>query len=384
MTRVLLAVLAVLVAQGGLQAQSAEGLDLRARVSMNPNSRIPDHISEILGPAPTTAVYEGTLNPRTLYRFEADPDAGFYWPYYLFIPDVVTPGGAVLIEPNNDALWGAPFETHDYWAAIRNEQLLIDYGRPLGTPVLTPVFPRPLVNGPDGNLYIHAMTRAAMLHEDPRYARPDRQLLAMLDDAQAKLAASGFEVSEDALFWGFSAAGDFVTRMTVLHPERVRGVAAGGVGGLPILPVTEFDGEMLRFPVGVGDMENITGRALQAGALRDTPVLLYQGGADENDSVREPPFTCDGFGSDSYSCEQAHWVNETLGASTLDRVPFVRDLYAGFEMRDFNALVLPGVEHTTPPDMEARIRDFFACVLAGESACAANGSLSDDQTLGEE
>ena len=380
MIRLVMAVLAVLVAQGGVQAQSAEAVDPRARVSMNPNSRIPDHISEIVGPAPTAEVYSGELASRSLYRFEANPEAGFHWPYYLFVPDVVAPGAAVLIEPNNDGLFGAPFETHDYWAAIRNEQLFIDYGRHLGTPVLTPVFPRPLVDGPESNLYIHAMTRAAMLHEDPQYARPDRQLLAMLDDAQAKLAASGFDVSEDALFWGFSAAGDFVTRMTVLHPERVRGVAAGGLGGLPILPVSERDGEALSFPVGVADLEMITGRALNAEALRETPVLLYQGGADENDSVREPPFTCDAFRSDSYSCDQAHWVNATLGASTLDRVPLVRDLYAGFGMRDFNSLVLPGVEHSTPPDMEARIRDFFACVLAGDTACAAGVSLSDDMT----
>ncbi len=372
-------VLTVLIAQGGAQAQSDETVDPRARVSMNPNSRIPDHISELVGPAPTPEVYDGQLAPRTIYRFEANPEAGFHWPYYLFIPEVVAPGGAVLIEPNNDGLFGAPFETHDYWAATRNEQLYFDYGRHLGTPMLTPVFPRPLVDGPEGNLYIHAMTRSAMLHDDPRYARPDLQLLAMLDDAQAKLAASGFEVSEDALFWGFSAAGDFVTRMAMLHPERVRAVAAGGLGGLPILPVSDSDGEALSFPVGVADLELITGRELNAEALRDTPVLLYQGGADENDSVREPPFTCDAFRSDSYSCDQAQWVNATLGASTLDRVPVVQDLYSDFGMRDFNSLVLPGVEHTTPPEMEARIREFFACVLARETACAARVSLSDDR-----
>lgn len=373
-----MAVLTVLVAQGGAQAQSSEAVDPRARVSMDPSSRIPDHISEIVGPAPAAETYGGALVSRTMYRIEANPEAGFHWPYYLFIPEVVAPGGAVLVEPNNDGLSGAPFDTHDYWAAIRNEQLFIDYGRHLGTPMLTPVFPRPLVDGPEGNLYIHAMTRAAMLHEDPRYARPDLQLLAMLDDAQDKLAASGFEVSEDALFWGFSAAADFVTRMAVLHPERVRAVAAGGLGGLPILPVSEFEGEALSFPVGIADLDMITGRALNAEALRDTPVLLYQGGADENDSVREPPFTCEGYGSDSYSCDQAQWVNATLGASTLERVPVVQDLYADFGMRDFNSLVLPGVEHTTPPEMEARIRQFFACVLASETACATGISLSDD------
>ncbi len=68
---------------------------------------------------------------------------------------------------------------------------------------------------------------------------------------------------------------------------------------------------------------------------------------------------------------KSRWVNDTLGASTVERVPLVADIYAEFGMADFNSLILPGIEHTTPDPMLAAMRGFYACVLAGETGCAA-------------
>lgn len=351
-------------------------IDPRTIVSrFDRRSKTPDHVSEPVGPMAEVHAYAGSLEPRKMYLIEASPEKGFQWPYFLFLPDTIPSGSSVLVQPNNDGMIGAPFETHLYWAGIENEQLFLDFGRLLGTPVLMPVFPRPLIEGPDRNLYIHALTRAAMTADDPRYARPDLQLIAMLDDALDKISRENHDLREGALFWGFSASGDFVTRMATLHPGRVRAVAAGGVGGLPILPVEGLENAQLTFPVGVGDLEEI-GARFQPALLKQTPYLLFQGSIDENDSVKEPPFTCEGFGSDSYSCDQSLLVNSVFGSSPPGRVQRVASVFEAFGMRDFNYLILPGIEHTTPDTMEAVIREFYACVLADRTGCAKAAKYS--------
>lgn len=152
------------------------------------------------------------------------------------------------------------------------------------------------------------------------------------------------------------------------HPERVRAVAAGG---LPILPVGWYDGRLLTFPVGIGDLERIAERPLQRDALRRTPMLLFQGGADGNDSVPEGRQLQDreAFGSDSYSYDQAAWINETLGRGTVERVGPVRLIYEAFGMDDFAYCAIPNTGHETDP-IEDDVWVFFACVLQARVGCA--------------
>jgi pimeloyl-ACP methyl ester carboxylesterase len=358
-------------------AQADNEIDPQARVAQSLQSRIPDHVSQPAGPPPDIFTYEGVLVPGRQYLIEADPDAGFHWPYFLTVPPLVRVNAPILIEPNNDGRWGPPFATHEYWAGIVNEQLYLRFGRELETAALTPVFPRPLVGDGDGNLYIHALTRAVMVIEEERFARPDLQLLAMLDDARSKLSLEGYSPSEDAILWGFSAASDFVTRMAVLHPNRVRAVAAGGLGGFPILPVESLGSSTLTYPVGVGDFRAITGHELDAAKLRSTPLLLFQGGADFNDSVPEPPLDCNNYWSDSYDCIQASFINSRFGAAPIERVEGVRSVYAEFGMEDFNYVILPDIDHWTPRAWNPVMLEFFQCVIDQNRACAAKIEAPD-------
>lgn len=338
---------------------------------------VPHHISQPVGPPPQTFALKQKPVAGRIYRIEARPDKGFNFPYFLAIPKNIAEGTPLLVEPNNDGQIGAPFETHLYWASIINEQSREDFGNALGAVTLTPAFPRPAIRGENGNLYIHALSRAALISDQEKLRRPDLQLLAMVDDARRRLAEAGHSVPADFLLWGFSAAGDFVTRMTFLYPERVRAVAAGGLGGLPILPVGTYDGKPLTYPVGTGDFRWISGKPFRAGALRKTPILLFQGEKDDNDSVPEGLQLTDPerYGSDSYSYVQAKWVNETLGAGTVERVGRVRLIYQAFGMRDFAYRIVPGIAHKSAP-LKPEVRRFFACVLKSKSSsCAGNFSI---------
>lgn len=336
----------------------------------------PDHIAQPVGPPPEVLPWTGDLTPRAVLRVDADAAAGFHWPYFLVLPDKLDPARPLFVEPNNDGRAGAPYETHLYWATIRAEQAYVDWGRHLEVAVLVPCFPRPHTADGRSNIYVHALSRAAIAHPDPALGRADRQLLAMVDDARRRIAGaseSGEGPPARFMLWGFSAAADFVTRMAAIHPERVVAVAAGGIGGLPILPLSELEGTRLTYPVGVADLADLTGRPFDAEAYRRVPVLLLQGGADENDSVPEGDLDRATYVSDSYDFEQATFVNATFGASTVGRVPAIRDVHAAFGMESFTFSIVKGVEHTTTKAMEQTVRDFLSAMIKAELGGSATG-----------
>ena len=107
----------------------------------------------------------------------------------------------------------------------------------------------------------------------------------MVDDARQRLAASDYPVADGMLLNGFSASGNFVDRFTVLHPEQVVSVTAGGLNGMALLPLAEADGRTLEYHVGIADVEELTGQAVDLDALDDANQFLYMGAEDENDTI---------------------------------------------------------------------------------------------------
>jgi hypothetical protein len=132
--------------------------------------------------------------------------------------------------------------------------------------------------------------------EEGALRRVDLQLLAMIDNARERLSDGNRVVPESVLLNGFSASAAFVNRFTVLHPERVCSVSAGGVNGIVTLPVEENepDSELEfaaqlppNYPVGVADVSSLTGEPFDEAAFGETNQFVYMG---EDDS--KVPRTC--------------------------------------------------------------------------------------------
>ena len=136
-------------------------------------------------------------------------------------------------------------------------------------------------------------------------------------------------------------------------------------------------GSRASYPVGVGDLAELTGRPFDPAALRRVPMFLFQGADDDNDSVPEGDLRQDSFGSDSYDFAQSVWINETFGALPVERVPRVRGIYESLPMTDFAYRVYPGVRHRVTDAQEADVRAFFDCVLDGRSACAQDRTVAN-------
>ncbi len=84
---------------------------------------------------------------------------------------------------------------------------------------------------------------------------------------------------------GFSASGTFANRFSLLHPEKIKATASGGINAIAKLPVAKLDGKTLNYPLGIGDIKKITGKRVNMKAFINLPKFLFMGELDNNDAV---------------------------------------------------------------------------------------------------
>lgn len=242
----------------------------------------------------------------TITLIEPNPDAGFEYPYYFHVPAEYAGDRPLLVEPTNTGVPSDEFAVHRTEASRRARG---GVGRriadELGLPFLHPVFPRPFSDPVDWTHSTHQLCARTLRIAEGPLARIDRQLLAMVDDARARLSGRGI-VPEEVVLNGFSASAAFVNRFSVLHPDRVCSVSAGGVNGIVTLPRTAGDVEPvaaergldpdalpleevpLYYPVGVADLEDLTGEPFDPAAFCEVNQFVYMGDADEKDVLLWP------------------------------------------------------------------------------------------------
>lgn len=254
---------------------------------------------------------------------EANPEAGFNYPYFLYAPDTAENlhPAPLLVQPNNTGYFSDDLEDH-----IDSAEQLVQprgpraIGDALNAPVLVPVFPRPESDPVDWTHYVHALDTETLHIEEGDLERVDLQLLNMIEHAtDQELAEISYPVGDEIMLDGFSASGTFVNRFTALHPEIVRSVTAGGVNGTLILPKTEAAGHTLDYQIGIADLESITGDGFNAEAWNETDQLVYMGGDDENDTI---PY------DDAWNDEQRAIALDVYGDHMQeDRMPYCKSVY---------------------------------------------------------
>jgi hypothetical protein len=283
---------------------------------------------------------------------EATPAAAFHSPYYLYTPRSLAAAGPLrlLVVPNNTGTCDDDRALHERkaWLRVYGLQAMAEE---LGTPLLVPAFPRPRS---DWRVYTHALDRDTLTTGVPELARLDRQLLAMIDDARGRLCRqTGREVDARVLLFGFSANGMFANRFAVLHPERALAVAAGSPGGWPIAPCAEWQGRKLRYPIGIADAAELTGEQPDPERLRQVPVLVFQGGDDENDSVE---FT------DGWDVEDRDVIYELFGRDMGSRFQAAEAVYRQ-ALPQAKFRLYPGVGHERTDAMNRDVVEFFRTAL---------------------
>jgi dienelactone hydrolase len=334
---------------------------------------------------PATNGADSTDGGATL--IDADPDRGFEYPYYLAVPDsaverAATGGGArpILVEPHNVGGRVDEFDRHLQLARRRaEEQVGRRVAEELAAPMLVPVFPRPFDSSAgDWTHMVYMLCAETMRVESGPLERVDRQLLAMVDDARRRLADRGLSVPEDVLLNGFSSTGNFVNRFAALHPDRVRSVSAGGVNGMAILPeetaqLRAFGEQALEYPVGIADVEALTGEPFDPEAFREVYQFLYVGGDDDKDALLWPDAWTDPWRRGLAVLRYGEDVHE-------ERFPRCE---ASYERFGANAVfrVYEGVGHEPGPAFDDVVA-FHERALAGDDVASLRADLDGGVATG--
>jgi len=299
------------------------------------------------------AIQKVDLFGDDILQVEAQEAKGFNFPYYLFIPSGIDKDKQVymLVETNNSGMVSDDLEVHQAKAlTLVKKSHANQMARQLGVPLLVPTFPRPR---PETHwwAYTHALDIDTLEIEEGKLKRIDLQLTAMIKHAQELLRINGFTINDRIFMHGFSASAKFCNRYSFLHPEMVKAAAAGGVNGLPTLPVREWNGYELPFPIGIAGIERFTGKPFDERAFKQVAHYIYMGSSDRNDTLPS---------REAWREEEADIIRKALAAEKMmpDRWELSQKIYHQQKL-PAQLVTYNGVAHAIKGEMQDDVTDFF-------------------------
>ncbi len=238
-----------------------------------------------------------TPSGNRIIEITAKPSKGFNYPYLLLIPSGTmenTSKKFMVVEPNNSEIASDALTYHEdlakmvahAYGCITSGAGGFETATALKTPLLVPVLPRPQTDFE--TIYPQFLNRGALLTQDKDMKRIDLQLVAMIKDAQQLLKTKGITVEQKVFMAGFSSSAKFTQRFATLQPDMVKAICVGGIAGSTILPIKEYKGEKLKFPVGINDIKEITGKEFNSTSYKKIAQYQYMGQFDSNDATHFP------------------------------------------------------------------------------------------------
>lgn len=183
------------------------------------------------------------------------------------------------------------------------------------------------------------------------YYRNDLQLIEMINDASSRIGSKyELKLKEKFDMFGFSASATFSERFSTLHPELVNSIAVGGFNGILLLPQDSYDGTSLSYPLGTADYSHITGRPFDRAAFAAVKRFIFMGSDDTNDAATY---------RDSYSKENEELIMKFYGKKPIERMPFLKERFAGAVGENSIFKIYEGVEHKLTREMIDDVVEFF-------------------------
>ncbi len=262
--------------------------------------------------------YKSGLEPK-MHLIEANPENGFNIPYFIYLPSTKHKvenemyQNYLILEGMNNNIIGNDLNTMLYKNLVKGQRthVVYDLQEKLHLPRIVPYLPKTNVrvehdeyetefghfHGLDSTLIHledHIDSIESSSREDETDALPegyleslfdiDKQIHAMVEDAQSKLNTSGWNLEDEIFTAGFSASGGFAQRYTSMYPEQVKAMYAGGIF-FPILPTDSYQGHDLIYQLGTYKYERLFGAPFDKEAFNDVAKVFYMGEGETIDSL---------------------------------------------------------------------------------------------------
>lgn len=209
--------------------------------------------------------------------------------------------------------------------------------------LLVPVIPRPK-NG----VYVVVFPPAVFSENtSPFLQRPDEKVILMIDKLLSDLRNDAFQVNDKVLMEGFSASAIFAQRFSLLHPERVKAIAAGHSGGALTFPLTAYGDTEMNWPVGIADYEELAGYEFNLEEYQKIVQFIYIGDKDVNNSTLEGGVNNTIF----QSPDDLAFVVTTFGTTDPVRLQNQVDYLHSQGFNNFIFKLYPGIRHYPSSEM---------------------------------
>jgi hypothetical protein len=290
------------------------------------------------------------LQEDSTYHFKAKPQNGFNFDYVVYIPKGINTYKitTLLVESNNSGLSDS---LEDHLESAKRAAALSSVGnyvsKKLKIPLLVPVIPR---TEKRWQVYTHAFDSDTFNEKSTDIERIDLQILKMVQHAKVELNNLGVQIDDRFFMTGFSASGTFANRFSILHPEKLKAVAAGGLNGLLIIPQSTLNNRILNFPIGIADVEAKTGINIDLNSYRKLPQFWFMGENDTNDAV---------LYDDGYNSTEQSLIYDVLDTQMMpDRWRKSKNIYV---LNEIPAIIktYSNIGHGTDKKINNDISEFF-------------------------
>lgn len=310
------------------------------RPTITPTPTVSPLVMEFLQPGQVVRHPPTETNPYSFYT---------YFPRSAIRKKEIVVG----VWPHGNGMPSEDYSVHE----SRSESTigwLSDYSEVYQIPLVVMAMPRSHL------LYVHVLPLGTFTTGEEMLSRPDLKLVdAVWNQYLPRIRETGLVVGERVFMLGFSSPGFFTHRFAMLHPEKVQAAWLCGDAAAP-LPANELDGIALNYPLGVNNLEALTGDAFDFESYREIPHFVCVGEHDDN-----PMY--DPSGTEDFLSWQSQFIRSRFGETNPERTQFFYEYLASVGV-PAEIKVYEGLGHELQPEM---LQDAFCFLMANSSGVLA-------------